>query len=601
MKTHIVCWHVAILLQLCLGMSVAEAEDLTLTFPQQPVGVVTVMNPPKRDGVNWVYDQDCLEVQRAQGEVTLSTDGFRGLELTAAVAEDLSFLTQLPADSIHALSLNGGQLGQNQLQQISRFSSLQRLTFNQSQFDDGAFDAIQPPPNLASLDLYEAPASKTTDRRRLMNWIAAAPRIHTLHYSAGLTADDLRVLKDHASLESLSLTLGSDAVEVLEAVSHLPKLRSLGVRLTQEAQPDAATALCNLSKLEELRWLYGQASGDQLRSLAAGNPLRKLVLFNVRMGEGFIESLDTFQELQDLELTVADDDQRSEQLSGLVRTLGRMPRLKNWPRLRSVNASDLALVTSAEQIERLSFQYLGTDVSNEALLGIRSLPNLKRLELYNVPVTDDWFTGLGQLPKLESLQLFATGVTGKAITVESFPALKDFEIWSQEFDGSVVRLNLSSLKELPELQAVSIGGPNFEPSELIPLHECQPLRRLRLWGGGVTDDLTADLLAEMPSLRTLFLADNCVITDVGADALSKSPSLQQVQVSGFLTDAGVATLAETRSLRMLSVSSSQIAAESASDLSGKYGIPKLLLSAYRGDMVLSKVGDTEVPVRRTPK
>ncbi len=601
MKTHLVCWHVAILLQLCLGMSVAEAEDLTLKFPQQPVGVVTVMNPPKRDGVNWVYDPDCLEVQRAQGDVTLSTDGIRGLELTAAAAEDLSFLEQLPADSIHALSLNGGQLGRNQLQQISRFRSLQKLTFNQCQFDDGAFDATQPPLNLASLDLYEAPASKATDRRGLMNWIAAAPRMHTLHCSAGLAADDLRVLKDLASLESLSFTLGSDAVEVLEAVSHLPKLRSLGVRFTQEAQPDAATALCNLSKLEVLRWLYGQADGDQLRSLAAGNPLKKLVLFNVRMREGFVESLDAFQELQDLELTVADDDQRSEQLSGLVRTLGRMPRLKKWPRLRSVNASDLALLVSAKQIERLGFQSVGTDVSDEALLEIRSLPNLTRLELHNVSVTDDWLTGLGQLPKLESLLLFATGVTGKAITVESFPALKDIEIWSQEFDGSVVRLNLSSLKELPELQAVAIGGPNFEPSEVIPLHECQSLSRLRLWGGGVTDDLTADLFSEMPNLRTLILADNCVITDLGAAALAKSPSLQLVHVSGFATDTGINVLAGIRSLRGLFVSSSLVAAESAPALSRKHGIPRLQISAYRGDMVFSKVGDTEVPVRRTPK
>lgn len=601
MKAYTVCWHVAILLQLSLGMSVAEAEDPPLTFPQQPVGVVTVMNPPKRDGVNWVYDQDCLEVQRAQGEVTLSTDGFRGLELTAAAAEDLRFLEQLPADSVHALSLNGGQLGQQQLQQISRLSSLQKLTFNQCQFADGAFEASHPPQSLTSLDLSEAPASKMTDRRGLMKWIAAAPEMHTLYYSEGLTAEELRVLKDHPSLESLAVTLGSDAADVLEVVQHLPRLRSLGVRFTPQAKSDAAAALCKLSKLEELRWLFGQANGDQLRLLAAGSPLKRLVLFNVRMGQGFVESLAAFQELQHLELTIADDDQQSEQLSELVRILSGMPRLKNWPRLRSVNASDLMLLTSAKQIERLGFQYVGRDVSNEALLGIRDLPSLRRLELHNITVTDDWLTRLGQLPKLESLQLFATGVTGKAITVESFPALKDLEIWSQEFDGSVVRLNLSSLKELPELQAVSIGGPNFEPSELTPLHECQPLRRLRLWGGGVTDDLTADLLSEMPNLRTLFLADNCVITDVGADALSKSPSLQLVQVSGFLTDAGVAALADTRSLRMLSVSSSQIAAKSASDLSGKYGIPRLLLSAYRGDMVLSKVGNTDVPVRRIPK
>lgn len=570
------------------------ASDRVLMFPEKSVGVVTVSRSPHRDGINWRFDEDALEVHKARGTVVLSADGIIGLELTKAASSDLSFLERLPTNSIATLTLNGGLLGNTQLQQLSQMKSLTELTFTGCQFSPDAFHRVNSLPELISVSVVDRTPNEEMSRRAMLDWIAGASKLHALVCYPQLNAEELRSLRNHPALASISVTLGRDSKELLTQIRQLPSLKSLGIRFTEEAGSDAAQALRSLENLEELYWHYGRADGELLTSIAAKNPLRRLRLFNVNAGDGFCGSLEAFKDLTHLELFPVDDQQLTE-LAGI---LVRMPKLGNWPRLRSINAADLDSILMSGHVESLSLQYADKSVTLEQLQRIRSLRGLRRLTLENIPVTDAWIEGLGCLPELEYLNLFGTGVTGTGISPENFPKLQELDIWSGYFDDAVLRLDLSSLSSVSTLQRLAIGGMHFASPEIETIRDCKSITRLRLWAGGMTDDFTAAWLSELPNLVSLSLSDNCVVTDVGAESLAKSHSLQRLFVSGFITEKGAKLLADLPTLRQLSVSSSKASPESAGSLSEDSGVPDVSIREYSGGMVQLENGDVSFPVRQ---
>lgn len=572
----------------------AEADEIVLEFPEHGVGVVTVSPLPQQDGVIWRFDEDRVQVHKARCKVTVSTEGFIGLEITKSASEDLSFLGQLPEGSISSLTLVNATVGKKQVSQISETVALKQLSFSNCQFESDSFEGVNPLRELMWLSIYAVRSEKAFNRIAMMKWIAGSPKLQSLHCSPALTADDLEALQNHVALESISVTVGRDSDKMLVPLRHLSQLKSLVVFFTSEASADASNGLRELTGLEELRWINGSTDGETLREIAAKNPLKKLMLANVKAGDGLGEALKSFQHLTELEILPFED----QPLPDIVQHLSQMPKLTAWPRLRSINGIDLDHILASKHIESLSIQFIQKDVSLDHLQKIAGLQRLKRLELENIDITDAWLSRLGGLPELEYLYLFGTGVTGKGILPQNFPKLQRLDIWSGDFDDSVVRLDLSSLSSAHNLQQLSIGGRRFDTPQIATIRDCKSLRRLRLWDGGMTDDAIVPLLSEMPNLVELTLADNCVITDAGTQTLKKSPSLQRLYVGGFLSEEGCRALASIPTLRRLNVSSSELSPDCRDSIRDEFHVPDLRIGSYRGDMVLSETGEVITPVQQ---
>ena len=101
-------------------MLIGSEHEVVLPFPVESVGVIFVSDPPNRDGHHLTFDLNVHNVRQAQGRVVINDDEFIGLELSEVASKDLSFLGQLPSNSLESLKISGAHLGNEQMRQINR-------------------------------------------------------------------------------------------------------------------------------------------------------------------------------------------------------------------------------------------------------------------------------------------------------------------------------------------------------------------------------------------------------------------------------------------------------------------------------------------------
>lgn len=114
---------------LCLVVHANEvgAAEVVLPFPVESVGVIFVSDPPNRDGHHLTFDLNVHNVRQAQGRVVINDDEFIGLELSEVASKDLSFLGQLPSNSLESLKISGAHLGNEQMRQITDLGTAGRI------------------------------------------------------------------------------------------------------------------------------------------------------------------------------------------------------------------------------------------------------------------------------------------------------------------------------------------------------------------------------------------------------------------------------------------------------------------------------------------
>ena len=588
-------WTAALILSVsCVALPAlpARAAQRVLPFPAQSVGVVTTNDPPHREGNLLTFARNARDVRRAAGRVAVPDEGFIGLELSQQGSADLSFLDRLPPNALETLKITGAHLGKEQMRRVVRLESLVKLEFSRCAFSADAFDGLPALPELLYLNILHRDG-RDEQGPAIAGWIARQPKLEAFFGRPSLSPGDLRLIGDHPTLTATTVDLGGAARETLAGLSKLPRLRWLTVIVNGEADADALDDVANLAHLEQLRWWYGRADGAVLRRIAAHNRLKRLMFFQVEPGDGFSPALESFARLTHLDLVPAD----GTQVEDLADRLLRMPRLRQWPILRNVDAETLKRIVATKQIESLTLERVANDVTPEHLRQLGKLKKLKRLDVRHIPVRDDWLGSLSRLEHLEYLNLWDTGVTGSGFaSLHHLRNLREIRIFYSVLDDARVRPELSSMSRLPGLEILQIYGSSFRPKDVEPLQTCESLRQLRLLGGGFTDDSTAAWVSRLPNLVDLILRDNCVVTDRGARVLAQHPKLQRLRVNGFLTSAGAKELARIPTLRELTISTSNISKEETTELRRhSTGLPSLHVCPFSGSVVLGEDGALRKP------
>lgn len=574
-----------VLLFAALNVGNTFAEERVLTLPMESVGVVTLSNMPREIGPDLRFDENCIEVRQAQGNVTFTDEGLIGLEVATKASSDLSFLNELPSNVLGSLKLTSARLGKIQLQQIVRLKSLIKLELKDCEFAPDAFDGIGVMPELLHLDISQR-TNVVEQGLAVSSWIVSHPKLRFVQARPSFSLADLRIVSEQKTLRYIFVTLGSDAKEVFECLAKLPQLQHLSFRVNDDVDQDALKEIGNLRQLRSLRWVYGRVDGDVLKRIAKHDQLEQLTLFQIEPGEGFGPALESLTRLKELTLHLSD----KSKLKGLANHLLRMPHLSHWPELEKVNADALERITSSKHIESLTIQDVADDVTPEHLKRLGEMRSLKRLDLQGIPVGDEWLSSLADLTQLESLKLWDTNVTGRGFTGLKLPALSEVHLWFGAVDDEWIRPELSALKLLTALKSVQIGGSHFQPKDLEPLRDCQSIIDLRLWGGGFADDSTADLIAELPNLQQLSLEDNCIVTDKGAVALSSHGKLQRIWVGGFINYDSATALVRMPSLRSIVISSSKLSQEYEKELRQLSNVPSIFFSPFGGSVVIGADG-----------
>ncbi|MBA3697675.1 MAG: hypothetical protein H0W78_02240 [Planctomycetes bacterium] len=219
-----------------------------------------------------------------------STKGFTADDFKAIAA--VTTLTQL--------SLDGGEVNDENLTRLAGLSALQTMSFNATSFSDDGCKVFAGFPKLKSLALFHPSRSNPAFTGAGLAHLAALPEFESLTLAGANVGDPaLTAIATLPRLKSLRLWHNIETADGLKALSSMTSLRklTLGQRLAgRPAKPaslsDASLpSIAKITGLEELTLQEARLSGDALMKLRDLPNLKKLTVSQVDTPAADVEKL----------------------------------------------------------------------------------------------------------------------------------------------------------------------------------------------------------------------------------------------------------------------------------------------------------------------
>ncbi len=213
-----------------------------------------------------------------------------------------------------------------------------------------------------------------------------------------------------------------------------------------------------------------------------------------------------------------------------------------------------------KRFPKLRWLRLPDGITDEGLIHLDDLPELRELWAHNSSITDDGCGHLARLDKLEKLSLYSPNVTDRGI---------------------------GELADLPRLKTLFLEVDRLTPAGVAALGEAPELSVLSIRGPCVTDPLAAKA-ANIGRLTSLSLMNAPHLTDEGLRPIGAMSKLESLSLMGTrVSDAGMAPVAKLTNLRELDLLSTRVGEQGVAQLKGLTKLRRLNLDVARG----SKVGD----------
>ena len=190
-------------------------------------------------------------------------------------------------------------------------------------------------------------------------------------------------------------------------------------------------------------------------------------------------------------------------------------------------------------------------VDDLALFG--RLFDLKKLQIYNCRfLSTEMASQLSGLKQLTSLALTNTIIDDAAVEMiaKSFPDLTELDLSSNANMSGQILKPISTLKNLQQLTLIQNRLNEIGTRKLSKL---QDLRALDLRGNTQAGDMTLEILADLPKLKS-FKHRSTVVSDYGVEQLSRSATLENMLIQDFaITNTSGKHLAALKSLSQLEI------------------------------------------------
>ena len=212
-------------------------------------------------------------------------------------------------------------------------------------------------------------------------------------------------------------------------------------------------------------------------------------------------------------------------------------------RRETLGDHNLQFVSDLRGVETLDA--MGRTVTDEGLLQLRELPDLKSFYLRHAALTRRGMTVLRRMPKLEFLQMQFCPVTDEVFAeIGQVTTLKHLDMTQSHITGE----GFGELKELINLETLILDEVDFDGVGCRYLAKLPSLTKLSLASSSVNDEGAA-AIAKIAALQELNLAMT-PITDIGLMHLANMPNLKTVLLSqgGYskVTEAGRAAFLDAR-------------------------------------------------------
>jgi len=456
--------------------------------------------------------------------------------------------------SVKTVSFCSPDAGDAHLQLISRLTTVSCLNLARSTITADGVRQLAVLPRLEMLDVSETP-----NGAGMLEVLAEFPALRTLQLRRcpWLTDADLPALLRLASLESLMISEASITDAGLDILAQCTNLTQLGIdrcdgvtdagvrRLAATGRLESASinqcrqltdaSVCELARQPSLADLSAcgiPMSRSALQTIAREHPGLSLTLDRFAISEwqplldaGARIGLDASYELNWVEL----DDRSID--PALISPYSRAPDPEREPGSPSgeleeelvSNPQDvLNCLAAIPELRRLYLRNL--PISDEQLLQLRQLPQLQQLSLENVPVTDQGLWTLAEYDSLESLWLLKVSVCGEGVAaLGGLPKLKELALLTDCMTqsgleavttlrqlealaiGDVSSLSIGSgLSQMPNLSRLALVRATLTADDVQKLCASARLEDLELLRANLAIDAFRPM-AEMSALQTLYL------------------------------------------------------------------------------------------------
>jgi Leucine-rich repeat (LRR) protein len=356
------------------------------------------------------------------------------LDDTRITDEGLASLA--PLTELRSLIIREARLTEAGLPALSAFRRLRRLTLDDN--DIRKLDTLDPAalPELRNFSLMETPITddQTADfglSHPSCTVVAESEKPETAKLLEQIDSGDEFVSLDNLkpSGDQIEIIAGAECVRTLFDRHYL-----------READFETIASLPNLEGL----WLGSDLTPGSVRRLGHLEKLRRLKLFNCRLGE------DTAKELTKLNLTELN--------------------------LNEVEVAPLAWQSIGQLAGLRSLELYETPIADADLTRLSGTPQLRTLYIHRASLTDTGAFAIARISSIEKLTVSETGIsdTGLRKLVETHPDLLELDISRT----SVSSAGLALLRSLKHLDTLTVDQRLLDTDGIAALKRCGALCRI---------------------------------------------------------------------------------------------------------------------------
>ncbi|QEG16772.1 leucine-rich repeat domain-containing protein [Gimesia maris] len=342
----------------------------------------------------------------------------------------------------------------------------------------------------------------------------------------------------------------------------LDGLRSLtleGVNLYGRAE-----GLGFFPRLEALTLINTNISDQDRGRITTFTQLKTLRLENVHLGR-HLNDLSTFRKLEKLALRNCGLDEDD------VATLGSLTQLRELDLSGNSSLNDVALfhLRNLNQLEELKVASYYNRITEKGLQYLRQPRKLKTLDLIGCMLKADGLAAIGDVSSLETLNLKV--YCPERVDAHFFDplrhlkSLRELTLECRQLKGGE---GLSSLSQLPELEALHLLQTKLQDEDIRWIANCNSLKALTLNSYEVTDQGVSSL-GSLKQLESLNL-DRCRLDGSGLVSLQQLHRLTDVSLNHTgVTDAVIPFLSSLSQLKRLTLENGRVSSatlESLKDL-----------------------------------
>jgi Leucine-rich repeat (LRR) protein len=342
------------------------------------------------------------------------------------------------------------------MQAIGKLTSLEWLRITGPSVTDEYVAALNDLPHLKIVDISN---SIITDKS--LEILKTRTEIHTLELQRNLQLSDnaLKLFAEFPNLQTLKILYNGFSSASLYNLDALKTVQVLDLRGLPVGD-DTLMFLADLENLEEVRFRSISITNAGIAELAKCEKLKTVELQDTSVGAGSADSFKEMKSLRSLRIF-----RGSEFGADAVAELGVLTDLDTLE-LRGVGCSNEALLAlkPLTQLKTVEFSELPGVDSATVIDVLKSYPKLESIHIFAIPVNDSVASFLATVSTLKSVSLPATAITDAGL--DALSVLSDLTLL--DIHGNKERLTLpgatSALSKFKNLRRLIMPETLSDPA-----------------------------------------------------------------------------------------------------------------------------------------